>query len=319
MSQRVLRTGPLLDPAIFATVIGREVDGTPLLTLDEDAAERLSFYATALSAASDTVETQNISATRYAFPIEDTLELARLVAAEVMVLQATHSAEAVKKSLPQIRMRAATRLRAQALPSPGTLHPQMTTPTEVIDTKQPYTDYFAVREDILRFPYFSGSKSSEVKRASFMGGDAVTILPYDPKARSVLLVRQFRHGPLARGDANPWTLEPAAGRIDPGESPEDTARRELQEETGAHVEALHFVARYYPSPGAYSEFLYSFIGIADLSGKDQSVSGLADEAEDIMSHVLSLDDAMRLVETGEVNTGPLILSLQWLAMNAERL
>ncbi|MEM8803701.1 MAG: NUDIX hydrolase, partial [Pseudomonadota bacterium] len=268
---------------------------------------------------SDTVETQNISATRYAFPIEDTLELARLVAVEVMVLQATHSVEAVKKSLPQIRMRAATRLRAQALPSPGTLHPQMTTPTEVIDTKQPYTDYFAVREDMLRFPHFSGSKSSEVKRASFMGGDAVTILPYDPKARSVLLVRQFRHGPFARGDANPWTLEPAAGRIDPGESPEDSARRELQEETGANAEALHFVARYYPSPGAYSEFLYSYVGIADLSGKDQSVSGLADEAEDIMSHVLSLDDAMRLVETGEVNTGPLILSLQWLAMNAERL
>ena len=292
------------------------MDGTPLLTLDEAAANRLAFYASALSATS---ETQNSTAISYTVAAEDPVELARLVAAEVMVLQATHGCEAVKAALPQIRMRAATRLRAHAIPSPGTLHPQMNEPIDVAETQQPYTDYFAVREDVLRFPHFSGGKSPVVKRASFMGGDAVTILPYDPKTRTVLLVRQFRHGPFARGDTNPWTLEPAAGRIDPGESPEDTAHRELLEETGAKAEALHFVGRYYPSPGAYSEFLFSYVGIADLSDKDQSVSGLSDEAEDIMSHVLPLKDALSMIETGEVNTGPLILSLQWLAMHAGRL
>ena len=318
MSHRLLRTGPLLDPVIFATVIGRDVDGTPLLTLDEGAATRLAFYASALSAAPETIQAQNSTATSYAFTGEDPVELARLVAAEIMVLQKTHSVEAVKAAFPQIRMRAATRLRALAMPSPGTLLPQMTATIEVTETQQPYTDYFAVREDVLRFPHFSGGKSPVVKRASFMGGDAVTILPYDPKTRTVLLVRQFRHGPFARGDTNPWTLEPAAGRIDPGESPEDTARRELLEETGAKAEALHFVGRYYPSPGAYSEFLFSYVGIADLSDKDQSVSGLSDEAEDIMSHVLPLKDALSMIETGEVNTGPLIVSLQWLALHAER-
>lgn len=319
MSLRVRRTGPLLDPLIFATILGRTVGDAPQATLYSAEADRLAFYTAALSATEQTVQDQDSPAQSYDFETEDPLDLARLVATEVMVLQATHSVAAVQIALPQIRMRAATRLRAQAMPSPGTLHPEMSHLVEIADTKQPYTDYFAVREDVLRFPHFSGAKSASVKRASFMGGDAVTILPYDPKTQNVLFVRQFRHGPFARGDTNPWTLEPAAGRIDPGESPEDTARRELLEETGAEAGALHFVGRYYPSPGAYSEFLFSYVGIADLSGKNQHVSGLEDEAEDIMSHVLPLRDALAMIDTGAVNTGPLILSLQWLALHAGRL
>ncbi|MCB2157335.1 MAG: NUDIX domain-containing protein, partial [Rhodobacteraceae bacterium] len=42
----------------------------------------------------------------------------------------------------------------------------------------------------------------------------------------VLLIEQFRMGPYARGDAEPWLIEAIAGRVDPGETPEDAARRE---------------------------------------------------------------------------------------------
>ncbi len=245
--------------------------------------------------------------------------LARLAAGEYMGLMDTHKREAAARAFSHIRMRAASRLRAEATPSPEPLSPAMSG-RQVIPrkTERPYTDYFAVQEDWLSFPTFDGGNSEEVKRASFLGGDAVTVLPYDPSCESVLMIRQFRHGPYARGDRNPWTLEPAAGRIDPGEAPEDTARRELLEETGVAARVLHLVGRYYPSPAAFSEYLYSYIAIADLSGADGGIGGLESEAEDIMRHVVPLDDAMGLIETGAVNTGPLLTSLAWLALNKSR-
>ncbi len=241
--------------------------------------------------------------------------LSRLAAREYMALMPTHTAAEAARAFPQIRMRAASRLRAEETPSPA-LQPDLSDRMTALQaTRRPYTDYFSVREDWVSFPTFDGQMSPVVKRASFLSGDAVTVLPYDPRLDAVLAVRQFRHGALVRGDPNPWTLEPAAGRIDPGEAPEETARRELLEETGLEARDLHFAGRYYPSPGAYSEFLYSYVATADLSGRDKGVSGLDDEAEDIMAHVIPFDEAMAMIETGAANTGPLIISLRWIAMH----
>ena len=245
--------------------------------------------------------------------------LARETARAFMGLFGAMSPEQAARTYPQVQMRAASRLRAVSDPSPE-VAPKIAHRKVVPGrTEQPYIDYFAVREDWLAFPRFGGGESPMVKRTAFMGGDAVTVLPYDPATDNVLLVRQFRHGAFCRGDPNPWTLEPAAGRIDPGETPEDCALRELAEETGVAGGMLHFVGRYYPSPGAYSEYLYSYVAIADLSGRDRGVAGLDSEDEDIMAHVLPFEDAMAMIETGAANTGPLILSLGWLGMNRERL
>lgn len=245
--------------------------------------------------------------------------LTRLAAEDYMALIDTLDADAAARAFPQIRMRASSRLRARSDPSPE-IAPAIAHRKVVPErTGLPYTDYFAVREDWLAFPRFGGGESPLVKRATFMGGDAVTVLPYDPAADTVLVVRQFRHGAFCRGDPNPWTLEPAAGRIDPGETPEECALRELAEESGVEGGELHLVGRYYPSPGAYSEYLFSYIAIADLSGRDRSVAGLDSEDEDIMAHVLPFEDAMAMIASGAVNTGPLILSLGWLALNRERL
>lgn len=305
LTHRIILTDLLLDPAIFKIVTGLSLPSDAAVrqetTVDDSAKARLDFYAAGLGAAMER-------------PVMD-VELAKLVITDYMALYETHQPEDARRALPQIAMRAASRMRARAEPSPATLAPPMTAKVERAATRYPYTDYFAVREDDLAFPRFSGGMSPIVKRASFMGGDAVTVLPFDPAQGKVLMVRQFRHGPYARGDENPWTLEPAAGRIDPGETPEETARRELLEETGLAAGAVHFVGRYYPTPGAFSEYLYSYVATANLDGRDGGLGGLEDEAEDIMAHVVPLDAALAMIETGEVNTGPLILSLHWLALN----
>lgn len=244
--------------------------------------------------------------------------LTREAAREYMRLIETHTPEAAAGAFPMVLSRAASRLRARAAPSPAAFQAPDSL-AEVRNTGQPYTDYFAVREDWLRVPTFGGGHSETVKRATFMGGDAVTVLPYDGATGKALIIRQFRHGPFVRGDANPWCVEPPAGRIDPGETAEAAAHRELREETGLTATALHKIAAYYPTPGAYSEHLTSYVALCDLTGRDGQVMGEASEHEDIMSHVVSLDDLAAMIESGAVNTGPLVLSIHWLLLNRNTL
>jgi nudix-type nucleoside diphosphatase (YffH/AdpP family) len=175
-----------------------------------------------------------------------------------------------------------------------------------------YARFFALEERDTGWRRFDGALGAPVTRAVFISGDAVTVLPYDPVRDRVLLIEQYRAGPQARGDAQAWSLEAVAGRIDPGETPEQAARREAVEEAGLVLRDLHFVARYYPSPGAVSEYLYSYVALTDLPDGIAGVFGLEHEAEDIRGHLIGFDRLMDLVQTGEIENAPLILTALWL-------
>ena len=95
-----------------------------------------------------------------------------------------------------------------------------------------YKGFFSVKEYDLSFTKFDGSKSDVVTRSALISFDAVIVLPYDPIHDHVLLVEQFRAGPFARQEENPWCLEPIAGLIDQGETPEEAGLREAHEEKG---------------------------------------------------------------------------------------
>nr|WP_325249249.1 NUDIX domain-containing protein [Amylibacter sp.] len=179
----------------------------------------------------------------------------------------------------------------------------------------PYARYFDVEDITLRHPRFDGGMSPAIDRTVLRSADAVTVLPYDPLLDQVVLVEQFRPAAYVRGDNCPWVLEPVAGRCDGDEPVEEVARREMIEEAGLTLLSLKNIASYYPSPGCLSEYLYSFIGIVDLSQAETGVHGVAGEDEDIQTHILDFDAAMALVTSGEADNGPLLLSLFWLAAN----
>ncbi len=237
-------------------------------------------------------------------------------AVEFMALHGGHTPEEAARAYPQIMMRAQSALRAEAMPAPATLrNPAKGSTIEIATRRRPHVGYFAVSRDDLRFPRFDGTMSETVTREAFLMPDAVTVLPYDPKRDRVLIIEQYRYGMHMRGDPRPWSLEPIAGRIDPGESPEETAHRETAEEAGITLSALHSIGRHYPSPGAVSEFLHSFVGLADLPDDASRIGGLLSEQEDIRAHVLPFERLMELVATGEAGTSPLVLSAYWLALN----
>lgn len=183
----------------------------------------------------------------------------------------------------------------------------------------PHEGYFLTREYQLRHPGFDGAPSPLVNREVFVATDAAIVLPYDPVQDRVLLVEQFRMGPYGRGDPRPWMLEPVAGRVDAGETPEQTARRECAEEAGLELRALELISRHYCTPGTSTEYFHLYLGLCDLPRSGHGLGGLASENEDIRTHVISYDCAMSLLDTGEADNGPLVLSLIWLSRERERL
>jgi ADP-ribose pyrophosphatase len=243
----------------------------------------------------------------------------RALAADLMPLMGKIAPDTLAARLGSMRVRAASRVRAETA-APSTLRQAVDgDAVSLTALRHPYMRFFAVEEYDLTVRRFDGERSAQMTRAVFVTGDAVTVLPYDRARDRVLLVEQFRPGPMARGDPIPWSLEAIAGRIDPGETPEEAGRREAVEEAGLTLGRFWPVASYYPSPAGKTEFLYSFVAEADLPDGTAGLYGLADEAEDIRGHLVSFDNLMHLIASGEVCNAPVVLTAFWLAREKDRL
>ena len=185
--------------------------------------------------------------------------------------------------------------------------------------RQAYRGFFSVEEHKLSYKKFDGSQSAVVTRSALVSSEAVIVLPYDPVNDRVLLVEQFRTGPYVNGDANPWVLEPIAGLIDVGETPEEAGLREAKEEARLDLERMELVARSYPSPGISTEFFHQYIGIVSLPESTDVIAGRETENEDIRSHIFTLEEFLSMISSGEINIGPAILLGLWLSNNRKTL
>lgn len=226
-------------------------------------------------------------------------------------------AQAVARRLSALRVEAESRLRAAETAGRGLRQGSGEILAPAPDPG--YAGFFAVQVHHLRHRRFDGSLSPTLTREIFVVGDAVTVLPYDPVRDRVLLIEQVRMGPFGRGDPLPWQLEAIAGRIDPGETPEEAARREAVEEAGLTLGALEKVAEYYPSPGAVAEYLYSYVALCDLPDGVAGVFGAAEEAEDIKGHLVAFDRLVEVMASGEIGNAPLLLTVLWLQRERARL
>jgi nudix-type nucleoside diphosphatase (YffH/AdpP family) len=241
-------------------------------------------------------------------------------AGDIMRRMGRQTPEEVGRLANIIRARAGAVLRTRGWTRPGRRQGGLDAgAVEILSRAHPYDGFFGVEEIVARHARFDGTGPETVTRAVYRVADAATVLPYDPVRDRILLIEQVRFGPLAQGDPAPWLLEPVAGLIDGGESPEACARRETVEEAGLLLEDLHFVARYYPSPGGVAQVFYSYVGIADLPDEAATLGGHEDESEDILGHVLSFDEAVAMMEGGDIVNAAAIVTLQWLAVHRDRL
>ncbi len=187
----------------------------------------------------------------------------------------------------------------------------------LIEKTTPYDGYFRIDVYRLRHKRFGGGWTEVMSRELFERGHATVVLPYDPVRDAVVLIEQFRIGAYAAG-FNPWLIEPVAGIVEPGETPEDVARREALEEAECEIAELEPIGTVLASPGGCSEVLYLYCGRVDSAGVG-GVHGLAHEDEDIRAFVSPVDAVLERLAKGEYNNASTVMTLQWLALNRERL
>ena len=148
-------------------------------------------------------------------------------------------------------------------------------------------------------------------------GPAAAVLPIDPGRDEVVLLRQFRlAGHLANGRGN--LVEIVAGHVEADEQPAEAARRECVEEIGVAPGLLVELFTYLTSPGMSDEEITLFLGVVDASGVPER-AGAAAEHEETVPMRVPIDAALAALTAGTVRNGPLIIALQWLALNRGRL
>ena len=148
-------------------------------------------------------------------------------------------------------------------------------------------------------------------------GPAAAVLPIDPGRDEVVLLRQFRLAAhLANGRGN--LVEIVAGHVEADEQPAEAARRECVEEIGVAPGLMVELFTYLTSPGMSDEEITLFLGVVDASGVPER-AGAAAEHEETVPMRVPIDAALAALATGTVRNGPLIIALQWLALNRGRL
>jgi ADP-ribose pyrophosphatase len=195
---------------------------------------------------------------------------------------------------------------------------------EVVEKTTPFQGHFRLDHYRLRHRLFEGGWSGEMSREIFERGHAVAVLPYDPERDEVVLIEQFRPGAYAAlasewfGDgASPWLVECVAGIIEPGENPDDVARREMIEETGLEITRLTKVFHYLVSPGGSSESVFLYCARVDAANAG-GVYGVTEEHENIRVFTLEADSAFAMLDQGQINNAMTIVALQWLKANRDR-
>lgn len=188
---------------------------------------------------------------------------------------------------------------------------------EILHKETLYHGFFDLVRYSFRHRLFNGGMSGTIEREVMVRGQAVVLLPYDPRRDEVVLIEQVRIGALSSA-RSPWLLEVVAGLTEPGEAEEAVARREAQEEAGLTVGRCQRVLQYFASPGGVDEQLTVFVGEVDAT-QAQGIHGLAEEGEDIRVHVVTRERACQLLDEGQIENAASIIALQWLALHHERL
>jgi nudix-type nucleoside diphosphatase (YffH/AdpP family) len=151
------------------------------------------------------------------------------------------------------------------------------------------------------------------QRETYDRGNAAVILPYNPRRRTVVLIKQFRYPAYVNG-YDDLMIEAAAGLLD-DESPENRIRAEAEEETGYRLGDIRKIFEAFMSPGSVTEKLHFFVAEYEPDMKIGDGGGLQDEGEDIEVIEPTIDEALTMIVNGRIVDGKTIMLLQYAALN----
>ncbi|MDD2212818.1 MAG: NUDIX hydrolase [Clostridia bacterium] len=119
--------------------------------------------------------------------------------------------------------------------------------------------------------------------------------------KELVLVKQYRY-PVQK-----ILYEIPAGKLEKGEDPDYSARRELEEETGYSAEKWEKLASFYTAPGFSNEYMHLYLATNLVKKKAHP-----DPDEIITYEKVPLAQVLQRLETGKIRDGKTILGILWL-------
>ena len=177
----------------------------------------------------------------------------------------------------------------------------------LISTQVLSNDWYVLKKNVFDYQRRDGSWQRQ-SRETYDRGNGATILLYNREHKTVILTRQFRFPAFVNGTPDGMLIEACAGLLDQDDAA-TCIRRETEEETGYRITEVRRVLEAYMSPGSVTERLYFFVGEYQPKDKVSAGGGEAIEGEDIETLEITLDQAMEMVETGQICDGKTILLL----------
>ncbi len=155
--------------------------------------------------------------------------------------------------------------------------------------------------------------TEQQSREAYDRGNGAVILLCNKNSNQVILTRQFRLPTFINGNPTGMMIEACAGLLD-NDNPEDCIRRETEEETGYKISHVEKIYEAYMSPGSVTEILHFFIAEYSNEMKMTDGGGLEDEGENIEVMEILFEDALKMIDSGEIKDAKTIMLLQYLRL-----
>jgi len=155
------------------------------------------------------------------------------------------------------------------------------------------------------------------ERDVLIAGKVVLVIPIDVRRQEIVFIRQFRlpaHFANSCGDL----VEFVAGRVEKGESLIEAARRECMEEIGVVPEKIVELLTFLSTPGVTDEEVTVFLASIDAT-KVREGALTTPDGEQLYVHRASIDAALAALDSYSMRGSPMIIGLQWLALNKKRI
>jgi nudix-type nucleoside diphosphatase (YffH/AdpP family) len=173
-------------------------------------------------------------------------------------------------------------------------------------------DFYVLRKTTFDYLRRDGTWQT-LTRETYDRGNGATVLLYNRRKRTVILIRQFRYPAFVNG-SDGFLIEACAGVLDEHD-PEACVRRETEEETGFRIHHVQKIFDAFMSPGAVTERVHFFIGEYDDQDRQSEGGGKHGEGEDIEVLEMTLDEAMQKISSGEIVDAKTIMLLQHMKLS----
>jgi nudix-type nucleoside diphosphatase (YffH/AdpP family) len=169
-------------------------------------------------------------------------------------------------------------------------------------------DWYVLKKTTFDYQRKDGTWQT-VSRETYDRGNGATILLYNKAAKTVVLTRQFRFPAYVNG-YHGMMIEACAGLLEE-DNAEVCIRKETEEETGHQIHEARKVFEAYMSPGSVTEKLHFFVAEYTNDKRVADGGGVETDGEEIEVLEIPFEQAMAMINLGEIVDGKTIMLLQY--------